>query len=113
MSDVPRDSLEDVERAGFLLRVRYIRPREGSIEAFEDHTRVAGHFVSWDEARGVFRDQKALLLRSGQRHVIFGQSWGDERILVVVLDLDDKGVGTLITARPATPSEKRKYRQRR
>ena len=106
------DLLDDVERVGFLRGIKRLRPRSGSIEEFERHTYEAGHPVSWDEARGVFRDPRTRFVRAEHRYLAIGRSWGDEPILFVVMVRDEHGTGTLITARPATEGERRQYRQK-
>jgi len=106
------DTMADVERIGFLRGIKRLRPRSGSVEEFERHTCEAGHPVSWDEARGVFRDRRARFVRAENRFLIIGRSWSEEPILLVVMARDDEGTGTLITARPATNPERRQYRQK-
>lgn len=106
------DDLADVERVGAMRGIKKLRPRSGSVEEFERHTYESGHPVSWDEARGVFRDHLARVVRAGDRYVVIGQSWESGPILFVVMARGEHGVGTLITARPATDNERRIYRQK-
>jgi len=106
------DDLADVERVGPMKGIRKLRPRSGSVEEFERHTFEAGHPVSWDEARGVFRDPRARIIRVGERYLVLGHAWEGGPILFVVLVRGEHGIGTLITARPATENERRTYRQK-
>lgn len=109
-----RDDLSDVEKKGFLARITALRPRNGSVESFENHTYEAGHPVDWNEACGVFRDPNARFLRAGDNwYLAVGHAWEDGRLLLVVFDLGDKGIATLITARPADAKERRGYEKGR
>ena len=110
----PLDDLFDVEKKGFLTRVSSLRPRNGSVASFENHTYEAGHPVDWNEACGVFRDPSARFIRaSDDWYMAVEHAWEDGRVLLVVFDLGNKGIATLITARPADGKEKRAYEKGR
>ena len=106
------DDLDDVERVGVLRGIKRLRPRSGSIAEFERHTYESGHPVSWDDARGVFRDPHARFVRVQDRYAVIGQAWEDGAILFVIMIRGEHGLGTLITARPVTEKERRLYRQK-
>ena len=76
----PLDDLFDVEKKGFLTRVSSLRPRNGSVASFENHTYEAGHPVDWNEACGVFRDPSARFIRaSDDWYMAVGHAWEDGR----------------------------------
>jgi uncharacterized DUF497 family protein len=77
------------------------------------------HRVSFEEARSVFLDDEALMLRDDehseieQRFVIIGFSESLRILLVCHCDGESEGVIRIISARRANPSERKQYEERR
>lgn len=80
-------------------------------------TNEAKHGVSFEEAAEVFFDPFARIAETGseveQRYFILGYSELPRLLLVVhterTANVTSRGVTRIISARPATPSERRQY----
>ena len=74
---------------------------------------LAKHGVSFEEATEVFADPLAIMVEDvehPERLILIGKSVSDRLLLVVFIERVDQGI-RIISARRATPHERRHYEE--